>query len=367
MGPVEYSDFTASAAILYFLVIALGPATQTTTYFTARAAGEDAALAVTRTAQRVVLRYGTAVFLVALAMSPVAARLLRFESATPVAAVMASAYVAMIVAVRRGFLVGRSRFGAYSTSVVVESVLRLVAMFAAGYWAGTAEWGIATYGAAVLFILVLAPLPRGGQEQVDPRPLIRYFLPAFATTAVYSAFLNADILLVKLFFSADDAAVYGAASFLGRAPGMLVAPFSAFAVPFLVSALNDRRELRRRFFSVLLQYIVLAIGVVGAMAFFRRPLVLLLIGRDYAAAADYVVPIGIAVALGGLTFLLAHLPMSAGSFRFLKWYAAGFALEIAAVALWHDTRHDVILTVVAAQGLTLMVILFKVGREILRS
>ena len=153
-------------------------------------------------------------------------------------------------------------------------------------------------------------------------------------------------------------ATYGAASFLARASAMLVTPFYVFAIPHLAEARNDPDDLRRRFLRICAQYTALSAAAVIAIAILRRQLVAVLLGSAYANAQTLLVPISVAIAIGGLAFIVCQLPMTVGSFRFVPWYAAAYVGEIMAVSMWHTTLLRVVYIVIAAQLVALAVIAF---------
>lgn len=353
MSRPEYADFTAGVSILYFIVIASGPLSQSVAYFVASARDREEALTLTTTAESLLLRYGGAVTILFVAASPLFARVLHFQGPLALAGVFVSGLLFALLSVRRGLIQGQSRFVTLAVNTVLEATVRLVAIGAAYFWLPSAPAGIATYAASILIAVLVLPFPHAA-ARCDLRPLLRYLLSAFGATAVYAAFLNSDVVLVKLFFPAADAAIYGAASFLARASAMLVAPFYVFAVPHLVEARSDVETLRRRFTRICAQYSALAIVTVLAIALLRRQLVALFLGPGYVGAAALLVPLSVAIAIGGLTFIAGQLPMALGMFRFLPSYAAAYVLEIVAIAVWHQTMARVVYVLIAAQTLALL-------------
>lgn len=356
ISTAEYADFSASVSILYFAVTALAPLAQTVTYFTATRARDAAAL------QWHILRFallagGAFVAISGLAAAPLA-RALRLREPMDVLVIAASIVIIGCLHTRRGVQLGEQRFASYSFNVALESVLRLV--LAVGL---LLAWPRATAGLASYAVsLALATLLAGGwpvrtHAPADLRPVIRYFVPALVYTAIYAAFQNVDVLFVKRLFPATDAGAYGAASLLARAAGMLVMPFYALAVPHFIEVLSDRAELRRRFLRICLQYTGLASLAVAAFGIAGIRIATTFFGIAYAGAAPLLLPLSGAIALSGLVFLMCQLPVSRNRFGFIGAYAAGLALEVALLALRHGTLHEVTLVLLAANVVTLVLIL----------
>lgn len=351
----EYSDFVAAASLIYFASMCAWPVSQSIAYFTvsSEVRGESPGNAIRAVERRIV--WGCGVGIIAFAvLSPLLRDALRFHSLLPLWVVAVTVPVLAIGAVRRGFIQGHGRFRLYSTTVTAEAVIRLAALLLVCVLWPRAGWGLATYPLAVVITILFLPLapPEG---DVGLRPLLRYFSLSFVATIVYSAFISSDVILAKLFFSADQAAVYGAASFLARGAAVLVSPFYVYSVTHLAEV-EDAAELRRRFWRLLASFAALQALAVVALFAVRKPLVALLLGPQYAQAADLILPLSIAVAIGGLTFIACQLPAARQRFDFLPWYVAGYLLELAAVAIWHKTITQLVVAIIAAQVATLALV-----------
>ena len=356
MAPPEYADFTASSSILYFFVIVAAPLSQSVAYFSASRDRKEA-LAIASTVERRVVGYGVVATLLLCIASPSIARAGHFRTPYPLVAVFVASLLFAILSVRRGVVQGESRFGPLAANTFLEAVFRLTAMLAACFWLPRADVGIATHALAAVIATLLLPFPHT-RARVSLGPVWRYLASALGATAMYAAFLNTDVVLARIFFPAADAATYGAASFLARASAMLVTPFYVFAIPHLAEARNDPDDLRRRFLRICAQYTALSAAAVIAIAILRRQLVAVLLGSAYANAQTLLVPISVAIAIGGLAFIVCQLPMTVGSFRFVPWYAAAYVGEIMAVSMWHTTLLRVVYIVIAAQLVALAVIAF---------
>jgi O-antigen/teichoic acid export membrane protein len=219
--------------------------------------------------------------------------------------------------------------------------------------AASASASLAAYLVAVLVAMAFADWRKGDLRAVDMPGVLRYLMPVFAYTIIYAAFQNIDVLIVKRLFSPADAGIYGAASFLSRAGGMLVMPFVAFAVPNLVEALDDPAEVRRRFLRICVQYGVLATATVAVIGWGSRIIITLLFGQGYGPAAGLLLPLSTAIALSGLTFLVCQLPVATKRFAFVKWYALGLLVEIAGLAGFHHKLIEIPLVLIVANVITM--------------
>jgi O-antigen/teichoic acid export membrane protein len=355
LAPYEYSDFSAAVSIIYFGVTALAPLWQTTAAFTAAGGGGGA---LERRLLRLLGASGALLILLTVALASPLASLLRLRSAADGILICLAIVIVGMLHVRRGVQLGEGRFAVYSRSLVVEALLRVILAVTFLHAAHTAASGLGSYVISVALALMIAGrLSTKGDADVDLAAVGRYFVPIFVYSAAYAGFQNLDVVLVKQWFPAADAGVYGAASFLARGVGMLVMPFYAFAVPHLAEAASDWREVRRRFIGICLQYVALATVALVLLGTCSRFLVMLLFGPAYAAAAPLLLPLGTAIALGGLAFLFGQLPLATNRFGFIGAYAPALLLEVALLAGFHRTLPEVALTLIAANVVTLLSIL----------
>jgi len=357
----EYSDFSAGVSILYFAVTALAPLAQTVAYFTANflARGErEAAAALQWRILRTAMVAGVAIVLVSAVAAGPLSRALRMREPADIVLVAASLALIACLQARRGVQLGEQRFGSYSFNVAFESVLRMgVAIPLLLAWP-RASASLAAYAVSLAMATLLAGgPPRRGAGTSERVAVLRYFVPALAQTAIYAAFQNIDVLFVKRLFPPADAGAYGAASLLARSAGMLVLPFFALAVPHFVEAGADSAELRRRFLRVCVSYSLLAALAVAVLGGASSFIATRFFGARYAAAAPLLLPLSGAIALAGLVFLMCQLPAARNRFAFVGAYAAGLTLEIALLAWRHGTLHEVTLVLLAANAVTLLLIL----------
>jgi O-antigen/teichoic acid export membrane protein len=357
----EYSDFSAGVSIIYFAVTALAPLAQTVAYFTASflARGErEAAAALQWRILRISLLAGAvAIPLSAIAAGPLS-RALRMREPADIVLVAASLALIACLQARRGVQLGEQRFGSYSFNLAFESGLRITVAIALLLAWPHASSGLTSYAISVAVATWLAGgWPHRAASTTDRAAVLRYFVPALVQTAIYAAFQNIDVLFVKRLFPPADAGAYGAASLLARSAGMLVLPFFALAVPHFVEAESDAAELRRRFIRVCLSYALLAALAVAVLGGASSFIATLFFGARYAAAAPLLLPLSGAIALAGLVFLMCQLPAARNRFAFVGAYAAGLTLEIALLASRHGTLHEVTFVLLAANAVTLLLIL----------
>ena len=330
LPPGAYADFSAAAAIIYFAVTAFLPLMQSVAFFAVR--GEEG----------LEWRLLTIVLVAGVVLA------IAWRTWTAVAIVTTAA-----VNIRRGVQLGKQRFDAYAWNIAIESVLRLALAVAFLLVHRSAPSAIASYVASTaMATLIAGSTPHRGA--IDLKPFAKYLAPMLAYTAIFAAFQNLDVLIARHFFAPDDAGRYGAASFLARGAGMLVMPFCAFALPRLAA---EPAEAWRRFVRICAAYVALAALAVAILGGASGWIVRTLFGAPYAAAAPLLFPLGGAIALSGLVYLACQLPVSRNRFRFLIPYAAGLVIDVVVLALRHGSALQVAHAIVAANAVTLLLVL----------
>jgi O-antigen/teichoic acid export membrane protein len=147
--------------------------------------------------------------------------------------------------VRRGYIQGIHAFRALAVNFMVEGVVRVAGVFAL-IWIG---WGVQGAVLASVLAVVLAyftAIPTPGITKFRLNSIAGSFregLQAIVYFAGQTIINNFDIVLVKHFFSADDAGLYAAAALVGRLVNMCA--WSVVNTMFPVSAgKSSERESR---------------------------------------------------------------------------------------------------------------------------
>lgn len=167
--------------------------------------------------------------------------------------------------VRRGYIQGIHAFRALAVNFMVEGVVRVAGVFVL-IWIG---WGVEGAVLASVLAVVLAyftAIPTPGITKFRSRSIANSFregLQAIVYFAGQAIINNFDIVLVKHFFSADDAGLYAAAALVGRLVNMCA--WSVVNTMFPVSAgKSSERESRSVLVTSLsLVFCILAVLIGG--------------------------------------------------------------------------------------------------------
>ena len=361
LGPEAYAVFGTAVSLVMMCQLALGPINETITKFSAQYAGEANLGKVRTLAHEVGKRIaaaGLVGLLVALLLTKPLAGFLHFDNYGPLFAAYAMTYLTILISVGRGVLRGVQRFGAYNRNILTEASTRLLAGFALLAALGSVTSALTAYIVALVVTLALSirqlrAVWNGHERQtLDGRAVRRFTLPIFATMLTYAVFQNLDMILVKHYFPAEEAGIYGAAFALARAMATIVTPFSTLLVPLLTTLRAQGKPVAGPFLRVAGYFCLLALFVLSIFGVFPGQ-IMKLFTPDYAEASSLLLPLSVVRLLGFLSFLLVLAGAAVNRFTFLWAFVPGLLLEAVVLYLCHDTLRDVIFAIMIVQGITL--------------
>jgi len=348
LEPEEYALIAALFAVVF--VGAIPPlAFQATTARNVAAdllTGDAArAGAVLRETVRSVLRW-TAVLLVATAIAVLIAEAAGLANAPALGATIATAAVALAIPVIWGGLQGAGKFTALSLAHLCTSGTRLAAGIAVGLaGGGVAAIMLGVAGAtaltAVLTALPLRPLLASAGAVARTRLADRANVGAAIGLTALFALAYDDLMAASLSFSGDEAGAYAAAAVGARV--LLLVPIAATTVLFpRVATLADRRRERRHLIAGLAVVGGVSAVIVALLFAFGGTVIELAFGSEYSAAAEWLGPLSLAMALYGLAIVYLYHFLALGRARFGIVLVGLLAAQVVAYGLFHDAPRDLI-------------------------
>lgn len=261
-------------------------------------------------------------------------------------------------------LQGMQAFGWYGSGTAAATAVKILASIGlvwAGYGiqgalgalliAGLAMWGVFAYGARPF--RVLAPLP--GKHHFT----LQDTLPIIAATTAFTVMTQLDMVLVRHYFSSEEAGVYAAAATLGKA--VMYLPGAIAIALFPMVAANDAKSVGS---ANLLIQAVLLVGVLsggGALIFLVFPefLIHFLYGQAYGGAVEVLRYFGFAMLPMALVMVAEHFLIAKGRVLFVYLFAIIAPMQIVAVYFFHESLFDVVKVLIAC-GVLLMVLGYSV-------
>ncbi len=268
----------------------------------------------------------------------------------------------------RGIFQGVEDFVQFALAVVIESVGKAavgIGLVYAGFGVNGAIFGWAA-GSCIAFFytLVALRLRFGGVERapllIDVRRLANTMSSVAVATLLITVLSYSDVIVVKHFADPTTAGLYGALSLSGK----ILLFFVAF-VPTVVLPKATRQAMSgESTVGVFVQALAVSVAMSGAglvvYFFFPLRIVTALAGPSFAAAAPYVFGYGLAtVLLAGLNVVVSY-KIGIHRFDFVVPLALCVVGEIAGISIYHASLSQVILVLVAGNGLALLGCAYRV-------
>jgi O-antigen/teichoic acid export membrane protein len=264
---------------------------------------------------------------------------------------------------RRGYMQGTYRFHRLAINLIVEGVVRLggsILLVLLGFGVN----GVIAANAAAIAVAFLTAVPKLPQPVPNPIHSSNALRELFQAMVFFSGQVlinNCDIVLVKHFFSANQAGLYSAVAMVGR----VIFAFSSAVVNTMFPLVAGTREVERKDFRVIATSLLLVLGIGAVLA----------LGLDLAPAGLWTAFFGPGFKIAGqfnLSYLLALYAVSTVVYSLsvvitafemsykianTSWVQLAFsALVIAGICRFHSSLHEVILVQLVLMGMLLFVV-----------
>ncbi len=231
--------------------------------------------------------------------------------------------------VTRGILQGGKRFRTLGGNMIIEAVIKLLLAIFFVY-IGWRVYGallgtiIGMAIAIMLSFLSLKNVIKSKEESADTEGIYGYTKPTFIIMLVVLIFYSVDVLIAKIFFSAEIAGVYAVASILAKTIFFGTQPVSRAMFP--ITAENNSREKPNNAFMNALG-ILLAMIFVALILFYFFPefIVRVYSGRAIIESAEILFYLGLAVSLVSFANLVLLYKLSLGKIK-NAWYFLVFLI-----------------------------------------
>jgi len=283
---------------------------------------------------------------------------LNISSVTPVVLIAAALGVGLLAPVNLGTLQGLHRFGYVGGTTILGSVSKLglgmllvyLGWGVYGALASLSLAGLAVLGLSAFALKALWTPAKEKKSGVSWREMFSYGLPAAGASLCFMALSNIDMVLVRHYFSPEEAGIYAAAGVLGRV--VLYAPGAIVLVLFPMMARSHAKN--GNAFRLLDRGMLYAGGIAGAgaigYALFPELFLRMLFGGKYAAASPLLRLFGVAMVPLSLMAVLMHFNLAQRRTRFLISMAAACILEVVLIGVYHTDLHTVLWILLGVGG-----------------
>ncbi len=297
--------------------------------------------------------------LILLVLSPFISGYLKIPSIGPVIIATIIIVLSLFLPISIGALQGLQSFNKMGLIMVIGGVLKVsigILLVLAGFGVAGALGGFAV---AVLFTLVLSAVPLVGffahhtpLQEVEISEVYRYMVPTALTWLCYMVLTNVDIILVKHFFSPQEAGYYSIASMVGKIVLFLPAAITVVMFP-KVSNLHGQGKETRTVLKMSLIYVALLCGVSSSICIiFPDEVMRLVSGRVVPESIQLARLFALNMTFFSLITILLFYQLSVHNFKFIVPLTGFAVLEVLLIMLFHSSLLQVI-TVIGVIGLIL--------------
>lgn len=272
-----------------------------------------------------------------------------------------------------GSLAGLTKFKELSLNSVLTVFLKLalaIFLIYGGFGVNGSLLAILTSSLfAIVFAFYWLKLPREQSPlKINTSHFLNYGKNVFFASFFLAALYNIDILLVKHFFSPQEAGYYATLSLLGKMIFFLTASVSAVLFP--LSAKNHEKGESSAHLLKLSVLVVLLFSLFITTAYFLFPALIVnaLFGALYLPIAPYLGYIGIVFIFYSLINVLILYNLSINRFDFVICLFLGTFCEIGLIYLFHSSLQQIIEIMLVVMGLTFfsIILLLIIKKPILK-
>ena len=229
---------------------------------------------------------------------------------------------AFLASVTRGILQGVKKFKSYTYNLIIEVAVKLI-FFLILFYFGLKITGFiyAFVGSmAIAYLISLLPIKKfisASLEKINLRSFFGYSTYALLALSTVSALTYFDVLLVKHYFSAEEAGYYAALATVGKIVLFLAMPIITVMFPYISEA-HTKNE---RHFHLLAQttgiICLMSAAVLAAYYFFPELIIKILYGSKFIVVSNYLFLFGLAMFMLTLVNILIYYFLSIKKLSFV--------------------------------------------------
>lgn len=266
----------------------------------------------------------------------------------------------------RAILQGLLKFTSYVVSFLVEMVVKLsfafIFLVPLGYKVAGAIGSIFA-GIILGFLVVRISLAhylsgkRGPKPDVSP--LLKYSFSVFVQGLALTSMYSTDLILVKHFFSQEQAGIYASLAVLGRIAFFGASPITHVMFPIVAKRYSNGMTYHNIFFLSVLFVGAISTSVVLLYIFLPKIFVGFLYGPEFIEGAPMLWWFGLFMSLLAMAMLFTQFYLSIGKTKIVWFFVAAALMQIFLIWFIHPTLLTVIqLSIVSAALLVLALIIY---------
>lgn len=357
LGPVGFADASLLVTMLLVLSFLAMTFQLTTAKFTAETDGIESQSMVS-SMSRYALIIGLVISFSVMSFSESLQEFFQSESRWMYVIFALSIPLYFLMSIGRGYVQGVRSFSKLSMSYQLEMLVRLCGTVALLQLLDV-EPGI-SISLGIVASVVLGGIPiRNSIKPLKGSNRITKTLWVFAMyTLVYELsqvlINNTDILLVRHYFSAQEAGLYAALAMIGRVVFFIAWMFAMVLLPHVIAAEKAGKDSRTLLWRYVAYTSVLSIIITGASYLMPNLIVQILFGSAFIGIAPLLWLYALATSLFAVANMFAYYFLSRSIYGPIYLTFIVGLLQVIGLVVFHDTLHQVVILQVVLMG-TLLV------------
>lgn len=204
------------------------------------------------------------------------------------------------------------------------------------------------FGFFVGFIFGFFPLKfllKGDKkERIDfkIREILRYAVPTTTAILFLNSFISVDVILVKHFFNASQAGLYGGLSLVGKAIFYFTGIIPGVMFPLLIRRHSNGESFHRLFYLALLLVAIPSMCISVFYFIFPQFTLNLFLGKKYLEVAPYLGLFAIFITIFNMLNVFVNFFLSLKKTKVFVFVIISAVLQIILIFLFHDSFYQVI-------------------------
>lgn len=195
----------------------------------------------------------------------------------------------------------------------------------------------------------------------DVRPILSYTVFTFISTVCITVFNNIDVLIVRNYFSEYDVGIYSCSALFGKILTYIPSALTVLLVPMAAKNVNEGKKALKK--SLLYAFILSSAAGI-CLYILKKPIISIIMGKDYLPAEKYILPICFAIIPLVLATVLINYLIAIGDKIFVSIVGlSSLAAMLITVMFIHKTIVSILL-VLTCVYIILTIILFVRSKRV---
>lgn len=197
-------------------------------------------------------------------------------------------------------------------------------------------------------------------EGKEIKEMYSYFIPSMLFVLGMMALTNIDMVLVKHFFSPQDAGYYAVAQFIGKILFFIPGPIALVLFPRAANLMAEEKQHRHVLKKALIFSALLCLLCALVYNLFPATILQIITGKSYPVSIFLGRLFSLAMSLFGIVNVVSFYLLSVNNFKFIKFLIIATVLQTLAILFFHSTLAAVLI-ILCASSATLFLIFMRIS------